>query len=87
MGDIFKDLFERLLSVLARHICAGYNISRAILSDAGARTRGIYFFTSDCTPYCITSWHGASRTANKTRIVWKWKWNHAWLSPSKRVHR
>ena len=41
---------------LAHHICTGYTISRAILSDAIALTRGDRFFTSDCTPYNLTAW-------------------------------
>ena len=35
---------------------AGYTISRAILSDAIALTRGDRFFTSDYTPYNLTTW-------------------------------
>ena len=35
---------------------AGYTISRAILSDAFALTRGDRFFTSDYTPFNFTSW-------------------------------
>ena len=42
--------------VLTDHVCAGYTISRAILSDAIALTRGDRFFTSDCTPYNLTAW-------------------------------
>jgi linoleate 10R-lipoxygenase len=34
----------------------GYTISRAILSDAIALTRGDRFFTSDYTPYNLTAW-------------------------------
>jgi len=34
----------------------GYTISRAILSDAIALTRGDRFFTSDYTPYNLTTW-------------------------------
>ena len=34
----------------------GYTISRAILSDAIALTRGDRFFTHDYTPYNLTSW-------------------------------
>jgi linoleate 10R-lipoxygenase len=37
-------------------LCPGYTISRAILSDAIALTRGDRFFTSDCTPYNLTAW-------------------------------
>ena len=35
---------------------AAYTISRAILSDAIALTRGDRFFTADYTPYNLTSW-------------------------------
>ncbi len=34
----------------------GYTVSRAILSDAIALTRGDRFFTHDFTPYNLTSW-------------------------------
>lgn len=34
----------------------GYTISRAILSDAVALTRGDRFFTADFTPYNYTAW-------------------------------
>ena len=34
----------------------GYTISRAILSDAVALTRGDRFFTADYTPFNLTSW-------------------------------
>ncbi|KAJ8091181.1 hypothetical protein PM082_004157 [Marasmius tenuissimus] len=37
-------------------LCPGYTISRAILSDAIALTRGDRFFTHDYTPYNLTSW-------------------------------
>ncbi|KAN0138081.1 hypothetical protein V8E53_003970 [Lactarius tabidus] len=37
-------------------LCPGYTISRAILSDAIALTRGDRFFTTDCTPYNLTPW-------------------------------
>jgi hypothetical protein len=37
-------------------LCPGYTISRAILSDAIALTRGDRFLTSDCTPYNLTAW-------------------------------
>lgn len=35
---------------------AGYTISRAILSDAFALTRGDRFYTQDFTPYNLTAW-------------------------------
>jgi hypothetical protein len=35
---------------------AGYTISRAILSDAIALTRGDRFFTADNTPFNLTAW-------------------------------
>ncbi|KAG9313033.1 heme peroxidase [Chiua virens] len=37
-------------------LCPGYTISRAILADAIALTRGDRFFTEDFTPYNMTSW-------------------------------
>ncbi|KIP10018.1 hypothetical protein PHLGIDRAFT_101881 [Phlebiopsis gigantea 11061_1 CR5-6] len=37
-------------------LCPSYTISRAILSDAIALTRGDRFFTADYTPYNLTSW-------------------------------
>lgn len=37
-------------------LCPGYTISRAILSDAIALTRGDRFFTDDFTPHNMTSW-------------------------------
>jgi hypothetical protein len=37
-------------------LCPGYTISRAILSDAIALTRGDRFFTSDYTPFNMTAW-------------------------------
>ncbi|PCH36246.1 linoleate diol synthase [Wolfiporia cocos MD-104 SS10] len=37
-------------------LCPGYTISRAILSDAIALTRGDRFFTADYTPYNMTCW-------------------------------
>ncbi|KAJ8594598.1 putative linoleate diol synthase [Rhizopogon salebrosus TDB-379] len=37
-------------------LCPGYTITRAILSDAIALTRGDRFFTQDCTPYNMTAW-------------------------------
>ncbi|KAG7444916.1 heme peroxidase [Guyanagaster necrorhizus] len=37
-------------------LCPGYTISRAILSDAVALTRGDRFFTRDFTPANLTSW-------------------------------
>jgi linoleate 10R-lipoxygenase len=37
-------------------LCPGYTISRAILSDAMALTRGDRFYTSDYTPYNMTAW-------------------------------
>jgi linoleate 10R-lipoxygenase len=35
---------------------AGYTISRAILSDAIALTRGDRYFTADYTPFNLTAW-------------------------------
>ncbi|ESK84894.1 heme peroxidase [Moniliophthora roreri MCA 2997] len=37
-------------------LCPGYTISRAILSDAIALTRGDRYFTHDYTPFNLTSW-------------------------------
>ncbi|RDB20840.1 Linoleate 10R-lipoxygenase [Hypsizygus marmoreus] len=37
-------------------LCPGYTISRAILSDAIALTRGDRFFTYDYTPFNLTAW-------------------------------
>ncbi|KAI0060754.1 linoleate diol synthase, partial [Artomyces pyxidatus] len=37
-------------------LCPGYTISRAILSDAVALTRGDRFFTADYTPFNMTAW-------------------------------
>ncbi|KAF9006152.1 linoleate diol synthase [Cyathus striatus] len=37
-------------------LCPGYTISRAILSDAIALTRGDRFYTHDFTPYNLTAW-------------------------------
>lgn len=39
-----------------RLIITGYTISRAILSDAIALTRGDRFFTADFTPFNMTAW-------------------------------
>ncbi|KAF9530418.1 linoleate diol synthase [Crepidotus variabilis] len=37
-------------------LCPGYTVSRAILSDAIALTRGDRFFTHDFTPFNLTAW-------------------------------
>lgn len=37
-------------------LCPGYTISRAILSDAIALTRGDRFFTQDYSPHNLTAW-------------------------------
>ncbi|KAH7927845.1 heme peroxidase [Leucogyrophana mollusca] len=37
-------------------LCPGYTISRAILSDAIALTRGDRYYTQDFTPYNMTAW-------------------------------
>ena len=42
----------------------GYTISRAILSDAMALTRGDRFFTADFTPYNLTAWGFADSQRN-----------------------
>jgi linoleate 10R-lipoxygenase len=41
---------------LPLHVRTGYTISRAILSDAIALTRGDRFFTTDFTPHNLTAW-------------------------------
>lgn len=46
---------QNFLSVIYFH-AIGYTISRAILSDAIALTRGDRFFTHDFTPYNLTAW-------------------------------
>ena len=43
------------LSLITDHTSA-YTISRAILSDAIALTRGDRFFTADYTPFNMTAW-------------------------------
>jgi linoleate 10R-lipoxygenase len=45
-----------LFVLMTNGIFAGYTISRAILSDAMALTRGDRFYTSDYTPYNMTAW-------------------------------
>lgn len=47
-------------------LCPGYTISRAILSDAMALTRGDRFFTADFTPYNLTAWGFADSQRNPT---------------------
>ena len=48
------DICEFEISLII--ILAGYTISRAILSDAIALTRGDRYFTHDFTPFNLTSW-------------------------------
>ena len=43
----------------------GYTISRAILSDAIALTRGDRFFTTDYTPFNLTAWGFADSQRNR----------------------
>ncbi|KAH9932122.1 heme peroxidase [Epithele typhae] len=40
----------------AQGLCAGYTMTRAILSDAIALVRGDRFYTTDYTPYNLTAW-------------------------------
>ncbi|KAH9973470.1 putative linoleate diol synthase [Lactifluus volemus] len=47
---------SRYLWAETNSFLVGYTISRAILSDAIALTRGDRFFTSDYTPYNLTAW-------------------------------
>ncbi|PFH51764.1 hypothetical protein AMATHDRAFT_2679 [Amanita thiersii Skay4041] len=62
-GDInYLELYVGLQAEEAKPVmdgaglCPGYTISRAILSDAIALTRGDRFFTHDYTPYNLTAW-------------------------------
>ena len=48
--------FSVLLSLHSSSFHEGYTISRAILSDAIALTRGDRFFTADFTPFNLTAW-------------------------------
>ena len=47
---------EALSVVLIQESRAAYTVSRAILADAIALTRGDRFFTFDYTPFNMTSW-------------------------------
>ena len=49
-------------------LCPGYTISRAILADAIALTRGDRFFTTDMTPHNYTSW-GLRDCARQNRPI------------------
>jgi linoleate 10R-lipoxygenase len=54
-----------LLSSYSQFILlVGYTISRAILSDAMALTRGDRYFTADYTPYNLTAWGFADSQRN-----------------------
>ncbi|KAF7430838.1 hypothetical protein PC9H_006552 [Pleurotus ostreatus] len=62
-GDIeYLELYVGLQAEEAKPVmdgaglCPGYTISRAILSDAIALTRGDRFYTYDYTPYNMTAW-------------------------------
>ncbi|KAH6915985.1 heme peroxidase [Coprinopsis sp. MPI-PUGE-AT-0042] len=62
-GDIDKlELYVGLQAEEAKPLvdgaglCPGYTVSRAILSDAMALTRGDRHFTHDFTPYNLTAW-------------------------------
>ncbi|KAH9967528.1 linoleate diol synthase [Russula dissimulans] len=45
-------------------LCPGYTVTRAILSDAIALTRGDRFFTTDHTPFNLTAWGFADSQRN-----------------------
>ncbi|KAH9056259.1 linoleate diol synthase [Lactarius vividus] len=47
-------------------LCPGYTISRAILSDAVALTRGDRHFTADFTPFNLTAWGFADSQRDPT---------------------
>ncbi|KAH9056263.1 linoleate diol synthase [Lactarius vividus] len=47
-------------------LCPGYTISRAILSDAIALTRGDRHFTADFTPFNLTAWGFADSQRDPT---------------------
>ncbi|KAH9986089.1 linoleate diol synthase [Russula compacta] len=47
-------------------LCPGYTISRAILSDAIALTRGDRYFTADYTPFNLTAWGFADSQRDTT---------------------
>ena len=49
-------VFEIWIGEGAHFVLTGYTVSRAILSDAIALTRGDRFFTHDFTPYNLTAW-------------------------------
>jgi hypothetical protein len=51
-----ESFFLRLSSALFSFFHPGYTVSRAILSDAIALTRGDRYFTHDLTPYNLTAW-------------------------------
>ncbi|TFK51792.1 linoleate diol synthase [Heliocybe sulcata] len=62
-GDIHNlELYVGLQAEAAKPViegaglCPGYTISRAILADAIALTRGDRFFTADYTPFTMTTW-------------------------------
>ncbi|KAJ7115970.1 linoleate diol synthase, partial [Mycena epipterygia] len=62
-GDInYLELYVGLQAEEAKPVvdgaglCPGYTISRAILSDAIALTRGDRYFTHDYTPFNLTAW-------------------------------
>ena len=49
-------LVPLLSTSIQANLLTGYTISRAILSDAIALTRGDRYFTHDFTPYNLTAW-------------------------------
>lgn len=53
-GNFF--LVPLLSTSIQANLLTGYTISRAILSDAIALTRGDRYFTHDFTPYNLTAW-------------------------------
>lgn len=48
--------FSSFIGEWTHFVLLGYTVSRAILSDAIALTRGDRFFTHDFTPYNLTAW-------------------------------
>ncbi|KAF8669729.1 heme peroxidase [Rhizoctonia solani] len=55
---------EETMSPYHSGLCAGYTITRAILSDAIALVRGDRFFTTDFTPSRLTNWGWADVQRN-----------------------
>ena len=53
---VWSFMASRCAHILNLHFRLAYTVSRAILSDAIALTRGDRFFTADYTPYNMTAW-------------------------------